>query len=148
MQCSHYTKLHHYVVVMGRVVMDASAKTKTSSSLNDIQYTGTIWQDDLINLLLRFREGRWVVCGDIYRMYRSIYINPTQYNLQCILWRESPVDTLHTYNLTTLRLAKCFSHCDSMFITLSPGAQTSISRGNGGNNNILPNGRLTFIGRR
>lgn len=91
-----------------RVVVDASFQTNTGKSLNDIQYKGTINQDDLVNILLRFRKNRYVVNADIEKMYRRIYINPNQRNLQCILWRENPNEPLHTYTLTTLSFGlKC-----------------------------------------
>lgn len=105
---------HHAVINLNktttplRVVMDASFQTCTGKSLNDIQYKGNINQDDLFDILLRFRKNRFVVNADIERMYRMIYINPNQQKLQCILWREHPTDPLRAYALTTLSFGlKC-----------------------------------------
>ncbi|XP_073960059.1 uncharacterized protein [Choristoneura fumiferana] len=94
-----------------RVVIDPSCQTTSGKSLNDIQYKGTVMQDDLIDILLRFRKYEYVVNADIEKMYRMIYIKPTQCHLQCILWRDHPSKPLLTYMLTTLSFGlKCAPH--------------------------------------
>lgn len=94
-----------------RVVIDASFKTSTGKSLNDIQYKGSMNQDELVNILMRFRKHKYVISADIEKMYRMIFVNPNQHNLQCILWREDPTHPLHTYSLTTLSFGvKCAPH--------------------------------------
>lgn len=91
-----------------RVVIDASFKTSTGVSLNDIQYKGTMNQDKLTNILLKFRINKYVINADVEKLYRFIYLHPSQHNLQCILWRENPTDPLLTYTLTTLSFGlKC-----------------------------------------
>lgn len=85
-----------------RVVVDASFNTSSKVSLNDLQYTGILFQDSLFNILLRFRRNKFVVNADIEKMYRMIFINPNQYHLQNILWRENPRQPITTYTLTTL----------------------------------------------
>ncbi|XP_049886912.1 uncharacterized protein LOC126381471 [Pectinophora gossypiella] len=85
-----------------RVVFDASCPTDTGTSLNDIQYKGSIEQDELFNILLRFRKHKYVISADISRMYRCIYLSPNQTYLQSILWRENPTDPIQIYTLTTL----------------------------------------------
>lgn len=100
---SHHAVINpHKITTPLRVVFDASLQTSTGKSLNDIQYKGTIKQDDLANILLRFRSYKYVINADIEKMYRMIYINPLQQHLQCILWRENQFDPLTTYKLTTL----------------------------------------------
>lgn len=105
---------HHAVINLQktttplRVVIDASSKTSSGKSLNDLQYKGSVIQDELVNILLRFRKHKFVLCADIEKMYRMIHINPNQYNLQAIFWRENPNQPLRTYNLTTLSFGlKC-----------------------------------------
>lgn len=85
-----------------RVVFNASQPTSTGVSLNDIQHKGTIRQDKLINLLLRFRLHTYVINADIEKMFCNILLSPEQRYLQCILWREEPHHPLKTYTLTTL----------------------------------------------
>lgn len=99
---------HHAVVNLEktttplRVVFDASCTTSSGYSLNDILYKGTIKQDTLMNILLRFRLHRYVVNADIQKMFCCVYLAPQHQNLQCILWREESHHELLTYKLTTL----------------------------------------------
>ncbi|KAG7304901.1 hypothetical protein JYU34_010297 [Plutella xylostella] len=72
-----------------RVVFDGSAKTSSGKSLNDIQHVGPVVQDELFDILIRFRQHKWVLTGDIQKMYRQVEINPSQRHLQMILWRDS-----------------------------------------------------------
>ncbi|XP_075167707.1 uncharacterized protein LOC142239830 [Haematobia irritans] len=51
-----------------RVVFDASAKTSTGLSLNDLMYTGPVVQSDLFAILLRFRFPKYVFTTDIETM--------------------------------------------------------------------------------
>lgn len=85
-----------------RVVFDASCATSTGVSLNDLQYKGSIKQDTLLDIILRFRLHKFVVNADIEKMFCNILLNPNQQHLQCILWRENPNHKLDTYALTTL----------------------------------------------
>ncbi|XP_075164230.1 uncharacterized protein LOC142236821 [Haematobia irritans] len=62
-----------------RVVFDASAKTSTGLSLNDLMYTGPVVQSDLFTILLRFRFPKYVFTTDIEKMYRQILIHPIAY---------------------------------------------------------------------
>lgn len=85
-----------------RVVFDASAQSDTGVSLNDIQHIGPTIQEDLISILLRFRQYNVVICADIVKMYRQIWIHPDQWCLQRILWRFSPTEAIEEYELKTV----------------------------------------------
>lgn len=85
-----------------RVVFDASQKTSTQKSLNDIQLIGPALQNDLFSILLRFRQYKYVACADIEKMFRQILVHEEQRNLQLILWRENPSDPLSVYRLNTV----------------------------------------------
>lgn len=80
-----------------RVVFDASCKTTTNMSLNDILYTGPRIQEDLFNILLRFRKHRYIFSADIEKMYRQIWEAETDGKYQLIFWRWSPNEALKTY---------------------------------------------------
>lgn len=71
-----------------RVVFDASAKTTSNLSLNNILEVGPIIQKDLFSLLLRFRKHNIVILADIAKMYRQVLVNDEHKNLQRIFWRE------------------------------------------------------------
>ncbi|XP_011171522.2 uncharacterized protein LOC105204159 [Solenopsis invicta] len=70
-----------------RVVFDASCRSSSGKSLNDVVRVGPTIQPELFEVVLRFRQHRYVLTGDIERMYRQIYIDPQQRNLQRILWK-------------------------------------------------------------
>lgn len=85
-----------------RTVFDASAVTSSRVSLNEIQMVGPTVQDDLLSILLRFRQHRYVVSADVEKMYRSVEIIPSQRPLQQIIFRYNPSDRLKTYTLNTV----------------------------------------------
>lgn len=85
-----------------RVVFDASAPTSTGVSLNDIQMVGPVVQDDLFSILTRFRQHKYVVSGDLEKMYRGIQLSPDQRSLQKIVFRFDPSEPLRSYTLNTV----------------------------------------------
>jgi hypothetical protein len=99
---------HHGVIKQSssttklRVVFDGSCKTTNNLSLNDIQYTGPIIQEELFNILLRFRMYKYVLSADVEKMYRQVLITPSQRNMQRILWRENSSEPIKHYALNTV----------------------------------------------
>lgn len=85
-----------------RVVFDASASTSSGVSINDLQMVGPTIQDSIFNILIRFRQYKYVLCGDIEKMYRQILVDESDRDLQLILWRDNPSQPLKTYRLNTL----------------------------------------------
>ncbi|KAL0867450.1 hypothetical protein ABMA27_008237 [Loxostege sticticalis] len=85
-----------------RVVFDASAATSSGLPLNDLQMVGPVVQDDLFSILIRFRQHKYVVSGDVEKMYRAIEINPIQRPLQKIIFRFDTKEPLKTYTLNTV----------------------------------------------
>lgn len=85
-----------------RVVFDASAKSSNGISLNDQLLVGGKIQDDLFDILVRFRKYNFVIAADIEKMYRQIYIAKDQRPLQRILWRETIEDPIQIYQLNTV----------------------------------------------
>lgn len=66
----------HSTTTKLRVVFDASAKTTSGKSLNDIQLIGPALQNDIFAILLRFRQYKYIACADVENMYRQILIQP------------------------------------------------------------------------
>ncbi|GFX42353.1 DUF1758 domain-containing protein [Trichonephila clavipes] len=73
-----------------RVVFDAPAKTDSNLSLNDILHTGPKLQNELFNILLKFRCHRIALTDDIEKMFRQILVNEDDVEFQRIFWREIP----------------------------------------------------------
>lgn len=85
-----------------RVVFDASCKTASGHSLNDLLLVGPVVQQDLLSLVMRFRTHAVALVGDIEKMYRQILVHPDDQPLQLILWRTDPGETIATYQLQTV----------------------------------------------
>lgn len=85
-----------------RVVFNSSAPSSSGVSFNDIQLNGPILQDDLFAILLRFRRFQYVLSSDCSKMYRSVWITPSQRPLQRIFWRTDPSLPLKVYELCTV----------------------------------------------
>ncbi|XP_051166519.1 uncharacterized protein LOC127284864 [Leptopilina boulardi] len=85
-----------------RVVLDGSFRTTSGISLNDCVMVGPVVQQELFLIILRFRQHKFVVTGDIVKMYRQIWVKPEHRNLQCILWRKDPDQSMITYQLNTV----------------------------------------------
>ncbi|XP_062703955.1 uncharacterized protein LOC134286359 [Aedes albopictus] len=85
-----------------RVVFDGSAKTTTGCSLNDALLTGPVIQDDLIDLMIRFRKHSIALVADVAKMYRQVRIHPDDTPLQRILWRFNQDEPIQIFELQTV----------------------------------------------
>jgi hypothetical protein len=85
-----------------RVVFDASARGSRGPSLNDCLLQGPKLQQDMVDVLTRFRVPQFVFTTDICKMYRQILILPEYRTFQHIFWRPSPLDKLVDYELDTV----------------------------------------------
>lgn len=85
-----------------RVVFDASAKTTTDYSLNNILANGPVLQDDLFSIMVRFRKHRYVFSADITKMYRQVLVQPEDHKWQTIVWRDNQEEELQYYKLKTV----------------------------------------------
>lgn len=85
-----------------RVVFDASAKTNTGVSLNDLLFKGPTVQPDLFDIVLRFRIHKFAFTADIAKMYRQVLLNPKDRNFHRIFWREDPSLPLQQFCLNTI----------------------------------------------
>ncbi|CAI6377504.1 unnamed protein product [Macrosiphum euphorbiae] len=85
-----------------RVVFDASARSSSGVSLNDILMHGPTVQADVFTILARFRMHQYTLMADIEKMFRQVAIDERDWDLQRIVWRDSPTEPLKTFNLTTV----------------------------------------------
>ncbi|XP_050667011.1 uncharacterized protein LOC126966802 [Leptidea sinapis] len=115
-----YTISHHGVIREDkvtsrlRVVLDASAKTTTQVSLNDILYSGQNLQGNIFNIMVNFRLYRIAFSADIRQMFLCIGIRPCDRRFQRILYRFSPQEPLKTYEFNRV----CFGLTSSPFHAL------------------------------
>lgn len=68
-----------------RVVFDGSAPTTSGYSVNDILMIGPNMQDSLFSILLRARQYKYILTGDIAKMYRQVAVDENDRDLQLIL---------------------------------------------------------------
>ncbi|XP_033194905.2 uncharacterized protein LOC117159296 [Bombus vancouverensis nearcticus] len=99
---SHHAVIKADSVPKVRVVFDASARSSSGKSLNDLLIIGPTIQDDLFALIIRFRTYKYVFAADIAKMYRQINIHPEDRRYHKILWRENINDPIKTYQLNTV----------------------------------------------
>ncbi|XP_050305588.1 uncharacterized protein LOC126742827 [Anthonomus grandis grandis] len=85
-----------------RVVFDGSAKSTSGLALNDTLKVGAKIQDDLIDIIIRFRTYRYGFTADIEKMYRSILVQENHRCFQKIIWRFDPSHELAEYQLNTV----------------------------------------------
>lgn len=85
-----------------RVVFDGSAPTTSGVSINDLQLIGPTIQDSIFSILLRFRQHKYVLTGDVAKMYRQVVCHEDDRNLQLILWRDDESLPIKTLRLNTV----------------------------------------------
>lgn len=85
-----------------RVVFDASARGSRGPSLNECLLQGPKLQQDIVDVLTRFRVPKLVFTADICKMYRQILVLPEYRTLQHVFWRSSPLEKLIEYELNTV----------------------------------------------
>ena len=83
-----------------RIVFDASAKSSTGVSLNDVLVVGPTVHPPLVDVLLRFRFYRVALVADISRMYRAVSLPDSDRDLHRFVWRKSPDAPLQDYRMT------------------------------------------------
>ncbi|XP_062704225.1 uncharacterized protein LOC134286608 [Aedes albopictus] len=99
---------HHAVMKLDssttklRTVFDASCRSKSGLSLNDLLLPGPTIQDSLVKIIMRFRFHQFVVSADIEKMFRQILVHPSDQPLQRIVWRDDPDSPLKTFQLCTV----------------------------------------------
>lgn len=85
-----------------RVVFDASQATSSGHSLNDVLMTGPRLQDDLWDILVRWRKHKIALSADVHKMYRQFWIADEHRDFQRIVWRRTPAEPIREYRLKTI----------------------------------------------
>ena len=73
-----------------RIVFNSSAKFH-GYSLNDCWAKGPDVINDMLGILLRFREGQFALAGDIKKMYHSVHLSVLDMHTHRFLWRDLDV---------------------------------------------------------
>ena len=82
-----------------RTVLNGSARTSSSRSLNDLLHSGPNLLPNLIDLICRWRIYQFAFSADIEKMYRQILLHDEDQHMQSILWRKSSSAPVEVYRL-------------------------------------------------
>ena len=80
-----------------RVVFDASAKSSSDISLNDVLKKGPTVQSSLFDIIIRVQTKQIIITANIEKIYRMIEIDERDTSFQRILWREDPSETIKIF---------------------------------------------------
>ena len=80
-----------------RPVFDASAKSTTGMSLNDILMVGPTVHPTLVDVLLRFCLNKIALTTDVSKMYRAIQLADIDKDLHRFVWRSNQDDGITDY---------------------------------------------------
>lgn len=93
-----------------RVVFDSAARYQ-GKSLNDCLLSGPALQNDLLDVLLRFREHEVAIVGDIEAMFSRVMMDPDDARYHRFLWRSSRSETISTYQMSGVVFGDTPSPC-------------------------------------
>ncbi|XP_055622808.1 uncharacterized protein LOC129766312 [Toxorhynchites rutilus septentrionalis] len=98
-----------------RMVRDAAAKAG-GVSFNDMLLKGPDLLVSLVEVLLRFREGKIAVSSDIREMFLRILIRDADKWSQCFLWRTSSEDDIQVYVINVAMFGATSSPFTAQFV--------------------------------
>ena len=82
-----------------RAVFDASAKSTSGISLNDLLMVGPMVHPQLVDVLLRFRVHRVALVADVMKMYRAIELSYEDRDLHRFIWQRSRDEAMKDYRM-------------------------------------------------
>ena len=83
-----------------RVVFDASSKSPNGYFLNDCLLLGPRLQDDVFDILIRFRLHQFALSADVAKMYRQVALDESDRDFHRILWRDFVTDEIRELRMT------------------------------------------------
>ena len=91
-------------------MFDAGAKFQ-NTCLNDNILKGPDLLNNLLSVLLKFREGRYGVMSDIQQMFHQVLTNQDDQQALRFLWRDNPNQAFEDYAMTAHVFGKADSPC-------------------------------------
>ena len=93
-----------------RVVFDASAKYQ-GTSFNENLLPGIDFLNNLVNVVTKFRTGKYAVIGDIDKMFHQVRVCESDIDVLRFVWREKPEDELLDYAVLVHLFGRVDSPC-------------------------------------
>lgn len=109
-----------------RIVLDASGKTTSAVSLNDLLHNGENLLGNLFNIIINFRLFPVALAADVRHMFLCISMRACDRQFQRILYRFNPQDPLTAYQFNRV----CFGLKSSPFLALRTIKQLMSDEGN------------------
>jgi hypothetical protein len=97
---SHNATRHSHAQDTGH---ESSSITETGNALNQVLFFGPTVQPESIDIITQYREKKYVITGDVSKMYRQIWDHPSQRKFLPLLWRPSTNEAIkhHQINVVT-----------------------------------------------
>ncbi|PIC13705.1 hypothetical protein B9Z55_027568 [Caenorhabditis nigoni] len=89
-----------------RTVFDASSKKRGEISLNNALHQGPSLIPDLQGILLRIRQGKYVLSGDIEKAFHAVEVNNNDRDALRFLWLEDPDKPPSNENIRIMRFTR------------------------------------------
>ena len=93
-----------------RVVFDASPKYQVTF-LNENLLPGIDFLNNLVNIITKFRTGKYAIIGDIDKMFHQVRVCESDRDALRFVWREKPADELLDYAILVHLFGKDDSTC-------------------------------------
>ena len=93
-----------------RVVFDGSAKYQ-GTSLNENLLPGIDFLNNLVNVITKFRTGKYAIIGDIDKMFHQVKVCESDIDALRFVWKEKPKDELLDYAMSIRLFGKVNSPC-------------------------------------
>ena len=106
----HHGVIHPHKPGKVRVVFDASARFQ-NSSLNSNLLPGPDLLNNLISVLIKFRQGKYAVMADIKAMFHQVFVKPPDTDSLRFVWRDKPQDPISEYIMLVHVFGKVDSPC-------------------------------------
>ncbi|GFX28226.1 integrase catalytic domain-containing protein [Trichonephila clavipes] len=71
-------------------------------------------QPELFPILIQFRIFSVAICADVEKRFRQIKVHEEDVDWQRILWRDSPIEPIREYSLTTVTYMVLPQHHSSL----------------------------------
>lgn len=97
-----------------RIVLDASSRSSSGRSLNDILHSGPNLQGDLFKIILNFRLHAVALTADCRQQFLQIIMREADRRYQCFLYRFNPQEPLVLYRFNRV----CFGLTSSPYHAL------------------------------
>ena len=82
-----------------RIVFDASSRTSTGVSLNDVLAPGPTLHPNLDHILMRFMSYLVALSGDVAKMYREVALSSEDRHLHRFVWRPEKTGPILDYSM-------------------------------------------------